>query len=202
MGSREQAALMEACLSAGYKQRVGGKPLLQCCCGVYAMRDLDGDVIYVGQTRERIATRTRRHLSGQRTDAVISGALDPWEVASMLVYPFPELEPKGELSGEILNAAERQVMERARADNRYRSVQNEKALPAGTMRVELPEPVLIQVLPPEVVRLRQEDYLPRRTMKLAAIAQRLSEKPRVSLEAELSFRRQLHDLAAKYPLPQ
>ena len=38
--------------------------------GVYAFFDYDGEPIYVGQTREMVRTRIRRHLTNQRTDAV------------------------------------------------------------------------------------------------------------------------------------
>ena len=38
--------------------------------GVYAFYDYDNEPIYVGQTRESLGTRIRRHLTNQRTDAV------------------------------------------------------------------------------------------------------------------------------------
>lgn len=48
--------------------------------GVYAFFDYDGEPIYVGQTKERVRTRIRRHLTNQRTDAVAMSVLDPFEV--------------------------------------------------------------------------------------------------------------------------
>jgi len=48
--------------------------------GVYAFYDYDGEPIYVGQTKEKLGTRIRRHLTNQRTDAVAMNVLDPFEV--------------------------------------------------------------------------------------------------------------------------
>ncbi|KAF0208176.1 MAG: excinuclease ABC subunit C [Gammaproteobacteria bacterium] len=38
--------------------------------GVFAFLDYDGEPIYVGQTNEVLRTRTGRHLTNQRTNAV------------------------------------------------------------------------------------------------------------------------------------
>ena len=48
--------------------------------GVYCFFDYDGEPIYVGQTKEGLANRIRRHLTNQRTDAVAMSVLDPYEV--------------------------------------------------------------------------------------------------------------------------
>jgi excinuclease UvrABC nuclease subunit len=45
--------------------------------GVYAFFDYDGEPIYIGQTKEQLRTRIRRHLTNQRTDAVAMSVLDP-----------------------------------------------------------------------------------------------------------------------------
>jgi hypothetical protein len=60
--------------------------------GVYAFFDYDGEPIYVGQTREGLRTRIRRHLTNQRTDAVAMNVLDPFEVLEIAMWPLWELE--------------------------------------------------------------------------------------------------------------
>ncbi len=60
--------------------------------GVYAFFDYDGEPIYVGQTREKLRTRIRRHLTNQRTDAVAMFVLDPYEVHAVQVWPLWHLE--------------------------------------------------------------------------------------------------------------
>lgn len=47
-----------------------GRKIGDCQCGVYAFYDYDGEPIYVGQTKERLRQRIRRHLTNQRTDAL------------------------------------------------------------------------------------------------------------------------------------
>jgi len=66
--------------------------------GVYVFYDYFGEPIYVGQTKESIGTRIRRHLTNQRTDAVAMSVLDPIEVAEVEVWP---LDLKGKDKNEI-----------------------------------------------------------------------------------------------------
>ena len=60
--------------------------------GVYAFFDYDGEPIYVGQTKEKVSTRIRRHLTNQRTDAVAMSVLDPFEVYEVEVWPLPQFQ--------------------------------------------------------------------------------------------------------------
>jgi len=60
--------------------------------GVYAFYDYDGEPIYVGQTKEKLRTRIRRHLTNQRTDAVVMNVLDPFEVLDIEMWPLWELD--------------------------------------------------------------------------------------------------------------
>ena len=69
-----------------------GRKVGDCKHGVYLFVDYDGEPIYVGQTREKLRTRIRRHLTNQRTDAVAMRVLDPFEVAEIEMWPFWELD--------------------------------------------------------------------------------------------------------------
>ena len=60
--------------------------------GVYAFYDYDGEPIYVGQTKERLGYRVRRHLTNQRTDAVAMRILDTFEVAELELWPLWHLD--------------------------------------------------------------------------------------------------------------
>jgi len=51
-------------LSDGSGRKVG-----DCTRGVYLFVDYDGEPIYVGQTKEQLRVRIRRHITNQRTDA-------------------------------------------------------------------------------------------------------------------------------------
>ena len=64
-----------------------GRIVGSCHYGVYLFYDYDGEPIYVGQTRERLRVRIRRHLTNQRTDAVaIMRVLEPFEVAEIKMW--------------------------------------------------------------------------------------------------------------------
>lgn len=60
-----------------------GRKIGDCRWGIYLFYDYDGEPIYVGQTRESLRVRVRRHLTNQRTDAVAMSVLDPFEVAEV-----------------------------------------------------------------------------------------------------------------------
>ncbi len=47
--------------------------------GVYSFYDYNNEPIYIGQTKEQLRTRIRRHLTKQRTDAVAMNVLDPFD---------------------------------------------------------------------------------------------------------------------------
>lgn len=83
-------------------------------CGVYVFYDYDGEPIYVGQTKERLRTRIRRHLTNQRTDAVAMNVLDPFEVAEVEVFPFYDLEePEGGESSAGYKVRVEETLDRA-----------------------------------------------------------------------------------------
>ena len=84
-----------------------GKAAGDCKTGVYIFVDYDGEPIYVGQTREQLRARIRRHLTNQRTDAVAMRVLDPFEVATIEMWPFWDLqEAADEVIKETLDRAE------------------------------------------------------------------------------------------------
>jgi hypothetical protein len=57
--------------------------------GVYALCDLDGVPIYVGQSVDGIRARVRRHLTSARSDVIANRQLDVWEVAYVWAWPMP-----------------------------------------------------------------------------------------------------------------
>lgn len=98
--------------------------------GVYAFFDYDREPIYVGQTKEGLRTRIRRHLTNQRTDAVAMNVLDPFEVFEVAVWPLPQQPSKGYTPSNCeLNALERAVWEMAIRESRFKAILNEKDPP-------------------------------------------------------------------------
>jgi hypothetical protein len=58
--------------------------------GVYALCDLDGVPIYVGQSVDGIRQRVRRHLTSARSDVIANRQVDVWEVAWVMAWPVDE----------------------------------------------------------------------------------------------------------------
>ncbi len=115
-----------------------GRKVGDCTCGVYLFTDYDGEPIYVGQTKEKLRTRIRRHLTNQRTDAVAMRVLDPFEVAEIEMWPFWDLAHKD--VGDTLDRAEYTVYRRALSDSKFNAVLNEVEI-TETELVDLPEGV-------------------------------------------------------------
>lgn len=149
--------------------------------GVYAFFDYDGEPIYVGQTKERVRTRIRRHLTNQRTDAVAMSVLDPFEVLDIEVWPIPELEGVDKRDKEAkahLNALERLITEAAVEGSRFKAILNEKDPPVGTVAVTAPPSLRDRVVSERVYELRRHpDFrIARRALIISRLAQVISER--------------------------
>lgn len=149
--------------------------------GVYAFYDYDGEPIYVGQTKEKLGTRIRRHLTNQRTDAVAMNVLDPFEVHSIRVWPLPELEDtsgKDVKAVEHLNALEYYVFQNLLASSKFKAVLNEKDPPTPRAKVPIPTSYADKVVSDAVSKLRDHPDLriARRASTLAKLAQVISER--------------------------
>ncbi len=55
--------------------------------GVYALCDLDGVPIYVGQSVDGIRARVNRHLTSARSDIIANRQVDVWEIAYVKAWP-------------------------------------------------------------------------------------------------------------------
>lgn len=149
-----------------------GEPVGNCQWGVYLFYDYDGEPIYVGQTKERIRTRIRRHLTNQRTDAVAMNVLDPFEVAEIEMWPFWN-DPR-----ELLDRAEYTIYCQALRTSAFAAVLNEK-VPARSDLVQMPESVRASILPNIGNREEREHpdiRLARRARTIANLARVISER--------------------------
>ena len=149
--------------------------------GVYAFFDFDDEPIYVGQTKESLGTRIRRHLTNQRTDAVAMNVLDPFEVHTVVVWPLPAFQDKGasDLTAVAhLNALEHTVFQQLLKQSEFKAVLNEKDPPSATVKIEMPSEVRGRIVSDDVSRLRDHPDLriARRAATLAKLAQVISER--------------------------
>lgn len=95
--------------------------------GCYALCDLDGVPIYIGQSRDGIRSRVNRHLTSARSDVIANRQVDVWEIAYVWAYPVENLQ-------EIDPLEDRLVL----YFNSRKTLMNGK-LPAGTPPVDIPE---------------------------------------------------------------
>jgi hypothetical protein len=116
--------------------------------GVYAFYDYDGEPIYVGQTKESLATRLNRHLTNQRTDAVAMRILDIFEVAELQVWPLWELQDTPKKSEDeaafdaaetLLNKYEYSAYRQAITNSKFGAILNEKIPPPSEKLLDLPD---------------------------------------------------------------
>lgn len=149
--------------------------------GVYAFFDYDGEPIYVGQTKEKVSTRIRRHLTNQRTDAVAMSVLDPFEVYEVEVWPLPQFQKTGatDVAAKAqLDALEDLVYQEAIAGSTFKAVLNEKDPPAPTVVVTKPPSFRYRLVSDEVHKIRSHpDFrIARRALIISRLAQVISER--------------------------
>ena len=155
-----------------------GRKIGDCKHGVYLFYDYDGEPIYVGQTRESLRGRIRRHLTNQRTDAVAMRVLDPFEVAEIEIWPFWHLAGKDTNEAkDTLNRAEYKVYQRAIEASAFSAILNEAEI-AQEDPVELPPSMRGAILPKAERKSREHPdiRLARRARTIAELARIISER--------------------------
>jgi hypothetical protein len=160
--------------------------LIDCTWGVYAFFDYDGEPIYVGQSKEKLSGRIRRHLTNRRTDAVAMSVLDPFEVYAIEVWPLPDLQKRLGRSASkedklkaaaYLNDLEAAVYFHCLEQSSFGAVLNEK-LPQKQNDVPLPKSYKRVVVNDQVKTLRDhpDTRIARRAATIARLAAIISER--------------------------
>lgn len=165
--------------------------------GVYSFYDYDNEPIYVGQTKESLRTRIRRHLTNQRTDAVAMNVLDPFEVHKIVVYPLPEFEGRTASDSEAkktLDALEHKIYSQAIHNSTFNAILNEKEPPAPQVEVRIPTSFEGVIVSDDVKRIREHPdiRIARRTQTISRLAQVISER-----KVQKGLRRVLHTQAKR-----
>lgn len=169
-----RGAIEEALNTLDYSEkRVGDAQ-----CGVYAFFDYDGEPIYVGQTKEKLRARIRRHLTNQRTDAVAMKVLDPFEVADIEMWPFWNLAGASKnVIESTLNSAEYTLFQLLLKESTFGAILNEVAVAEAPV-INLPQSVRARIVPAAVYETRQHSdiRIARRADTIARLAQVISER--------------------------
>jgi hypothetical protein len=195
----ELRRLLDAFLNTSVQNPLNGKTIKlgNFQWGVYLFYDYDGEPIYVGQTKESLRTRIRRHLTNQRTDAVAMSVLDPFEVKGIFVYPLFQLEGKKSSDIEakkILDALERKIYDDAIQLSKFKAILNEKEPPASQIEVEIPQLFKGVIVSAEVEQIRGhlDIRIARRTQTISRLAQVISER-----KVQKGLRKVLHTQAKR-----
>ena len=145
--------------------------------GVYAFYDYDNEPIYVGQTREKLRARIGRHLTNQRTDAVAMNVLDPFEVASIEVWPIYQQDYAERNLQEVLNDVEYAVFQLVLRQSNIGAVLNEKDI-AKQPEIALPASFRARIIPDGVYESRKHPdvRIARRASTIANLARVISER--------------------------
>ena len=154
--------------------------------GVYTFYDYDREPIYVGQTKESLRTRIRRHLTNQRTDAVAMNVLDPFEVHTVRVWPLPQFQGCSKTKDNVafrkatqtLDALERAIYDNALQASRFGAVLNEKDPPETLIAVEIPEHYDRCIVSSAVYERRKHPdiRIARRSQVISRLAQVIEER--------------------------
>lgn len=153
--------------------------------GVYSFYDYEGEPIYVGQTKESLRTRIRRHLTNQRTDAVAMNVLDPFEVHKVIVHPLPELQevvgdkhPRVQEAQKLLDALEHKIYRQAIELSKFGSILNEKEPSIPQISIEIPISFEGIIVSDSVSRIREHPdvRIARRAQTISRLAQTISER--------------------------
>ena len=149
--------------------------------GVYALCDLDEVPIYVGQSKDGIRQRVRRHLTSARSDVIANRQLDVWEVAFVWGWPVAQIEMLDPLESHLFHLF-----------NDENSLMNGSVPEQVQLGFPVPERVRVQLMTDAEILARQspERRLPRQA---AQFGQLLDHILNIKDSDELH-----HSLAAHY----
>lgn len=120
--------------------------------GVYALCDLNGVPIYIGQSVDGIRARVRRHLTSARSDIIANRQVDVWEIAFVMAWPVAR-DLIGPLEGALFHHY-----------NALSPLMNGSVPPAPARGFDIPAPTqIVQVMADEEIvrRLEAAARLPR-----------------------------------------
>lgn len=157
--------------------------------GVYALCDLDGVPIYVGQSVDGIRSRVRRHLTSARSDIIANRQVDVWEIAYVMAWPA-EREQIGQLEAALFHHF-----------NRTSALMNGSVPLEPSSPVELPRASqTVQVMTDEEIARRKEPSarLPRQIEHYGRLVDHYlnvkdSAELRVSMEAHFDRLHRYHE---------
>ncbi len=151
--------------------------------GVYALCDLDGQPIYVGQSIDGIRTRVRRHLTSARSDVIANRQIDVWEIAFVWAWPVGGPDEVGPLESALFNQF-----------NTEQPLMNGKGLVITDTPVTIPEKETIQIIDEQerLNRLNPSQRLPRQIQQYNLLVDyilNVKNAPHLKVSLDAHFKR-------------
>lgn len=154
--------------------------LLTSSVGVYALCDLDGIPMYVGQSVDGVRQRVRRHLTSARSDIIANRQIDVWEIGWVMAWPVETISEIASLEAALFHKF-----------NSQSALMNGSVPLVPTAQIYIPEPAqIIQVISDEELERRKQPSvrLPRQIEHYHRLVDHFlnvkdSNELRVSLEA-------------------
>lgn len=151
---------------------------------MYALCDLNGVPIYVGQSRDGIRARVARHLTSARSDIIANRQVDVWEIAYVRAYPVDNVGDISLLEGVLYHHF-----------NPQSALMNGTIPPVPEVDMDIPEPAqIVQVMPDDEIedRLDPAQRLPKQARHYAQIVEHFLEvknSPQIGRAMEAHFER-------------
>jgi Uri superfamily endonuclease len=152
--------------------------------GVYALCDLDGVPVYVGQSVDGIRQRVQRHLTSARSDIIANRMIDVWEIAYVHAWPVAVASQIGELEAHLFSRFDPQSQ-----------LMNGKGM-AGTAELSFQEPNVqeVQVIDEaeRLDRLSPQLRLPRQIQQYLSLVdyiQTVKDEPHLKRSLRAHFER-------------
>ncbi len=114
--------------------------------GVYALCDLDGTPMYVGQSTDGLRARINRHITSARSDIIANRTIDVWEVAYVTCWQVDDAAQLNPLEAHLFHEfdAKSQLMNGT-----------VPAKPKQKVGFKVQKPETIQILPNEEIASRK-----------------------------------------------
>ncbi|MEO0400940.1 MAG: GIY-YIG nuclease family protein [Pseudomonadota bacterium] len=128
--------------------------------GVYALCDLDGTPIYVGQSTDGIRARVLRHLTSARSDIIANRQIDVWEIAYVWAWPVMDAGQIDPLEATLFQEFDQQL-----------PLMNGKALALPDVAPPVPDRQVVQVIEESdrLTRLDPSQRLPRQIQQYSLL---------------------------------
>lgn len=158
--------------------------------GCYALCDLDGVPIYVGQSVDGIRSRVNRHLTSARSDIIANRQVDVWEIAYVWAYPVVDRSKIQPLEDALFHNFHQNS---PLMNGKVPTIPQELAIPEPSQRLQVMSPQEIEEKLDPALRLpRQAEHYSQIVGHFLAVKN--SREIAVAIDAHFARLKRYHEL--------